>query len=137
MRRRRRRSNSQKKLMIGFVVLIVGFGLGSTIGISMGFTGDEKNVVQNNTTHMPVDVTNNISLYENKSMENMDNYTSEYNQVQSNDVNYDYSDYGSDNYDYSYDSSYDDSGSESYYETDGYSEDYNNQTTDVDSSQYY
>ncbi len=143
MRRRRRQSRSQKKLMIAFVVLIVAFGLGSTIGISMGFTGDEKNVVQNNTTHMPVDVTNNISLYENRSVQNIDGDVSDSNQVQY-DVNTndygdygDYSESGSNNYDYSYDSSYEDSGSESYYENEGYSEDYNYQTTDVDSSQYY
>lgn len=129
--------------MIAFVVLIVAFGLGSTIGISMGFIGDEKNIVQNNTTHKPVDVTNNISLYENRSVQNMDNSVSESNQVQYDVNTNDYSDYsdysesGSNSYDYSYDSSYDDSGSESYYETEGYSEDYNYQTTDVDSSQYY
>lgn len=130
--------------MIGFVVLIIAFGLGSTIGISMGFTGDEKNIVQNNTTHKPVDVTDNISLYENRSVQNMDNNNvSESKQVQS-DVNSndysdysDYNEYDSNNYDYSYDSSYDNSGSESYYETEGYSEDYNYQSTDVDSSQYY
>ncbi len=148
MRGRRRKARRQRRLILGFLILIVAFGLGSTIGISMGFNGNEGNVVQNNTTHMPIDVTHNISLYENRSLDDFDDTQSsssngvvQYSGNNSNSNNYygDSDNYESDsyNYDEGYDSSYDSGEDYQYYETDGYSEDYSYQTTDVDASEYY
>lgn len=110
MRSRRRRP---EKLVISFVILIVAFGLGSTMGISMGFNGDNgTNIVQNNTTHVPIDVTHNISAYENCSDDSLEMNAS------NNDEGV--VEYSSQNY------------SDSYYD-DGY--EYN--VNDVDSSEYY
>ena len=115
-RTRRRRSKRPKQIIIGFILVIIAFGLGSSIGISMGFNGDNQiNITQNNTTHLPVDVTHNISLYENRSIDNFDEsglnqdtvveYTasnntddSSYQEYQTDD--YSYQDSGSDYYQY-------------------------------------
>ncbi|OWT32607.1 hypothetical protein BGI41_06805 [Methanobrevibacter sp. 87.7] len=112
MRSRRRRR--QEKLVLGFIILIVAFGLGSTMGISMGFNGNSTEVIQNNTTHVPIDVTHNISAYENSSDENYDNVDN-VNTSSSSEGVVQYSGSNSSSSDYSYEY----------------------QTNDVDSSQYY
>lgn len=112
-RTRRRRSKRPRQIIIGFILVIIAFGLGSSIGISMGFNGDNQtNITQNNTTHLPVDVTHNISLYENRSIDNFDE--SGLNQ----DTVVEYT--ASNNTDDSYYSDYDDSSYQEY-QTDDYS----------------
>lgn len=121
-RRRRRRSKRPRQIIIGFILVIIAFGLGSSIGISMGFNGDNQtNITQNNTTHLPVDVTHNISLYENRSIDNFDesglnqDTVVEYTASNNTDDNY-YSDYDDSSYqEYQTDDySYQDSGSDYY-----------------------
>ncbi|WP_288193873.1 hypothetical protein [uncultured Methanobrevibacter sp.] len=102
-----RRRRKQQRIFLGFILLIVAFGIGSTIGISMGFNSGDDNVVQNNTTHVSVDVTHNISAYENHSDDTNENL----NASTSNEGVVDYQSHNS---------------SDSYY-----------QTTDVNGSQYY
>lgn len=121
-RTRRRRSKRPKHIIIGFILVIIAFGLGSSIGISMGFNGDNQtNITQNNTTHLPVDVTHNISLYENRSIDNFDesglnqDTVVEYTASNNTDDTY-YSDYDDSSYqEYQTDDySYQDSGSDYY-----------------------
>jgi len=109
MRSRRRRR--PERLVLGFIILIVAFGLGSTMGISMGFNDNSTNIVQNNTTHVPIDVTHNISAYEN----NSNNDDGQVNVSNNSEGVVQYSGSNSSSSDYSS----------------------NYQTTDVDSSQYY
>ena len=111
MRSRRRRR--PERLVLGFIILIVAFGLGSTMGISMGFNDNSTNIVQNNTTHVPIDVTHNISAYENNS--NNDNNDNQVNASNNSEGVVQYTGTNSSSSDYSS----------------------NYQTTDVDSSQYY
>ena len=56
---------------IALVIVLAAFAIGSGIGISMGFSGNDINdfkevIHEDNNTTPTVDVTHNISAYENK-----------------------------------------------------------------------
>lgn len=60
-------SRNNNKHLIFLIVLLIAFGLGSGIGISMGITGFDTNDTEEiNDTPILVNVTNNISNYESR-----------------------------------------------------------------------
>ena len=80
-------SRRDSTFVIWLVILLVAFIVGSGLGISMAFHVGEDSTENNTTEHIPVDVTHNVSKYENQSyqdslstMEPVDNLSSDGNQ---------------------------------------------------------
>ncbi|MCC7553398.1 MAG: hypothetical protein KO202_02730 [Methanobacteriaceae archaeon] len=58
---------NENTTIIIIVAILIAFGLGTGIGITMGISGDDPSVEETNNTPIPINVTNNLSAYENHS----------------------------------------------------------------------
>jgi hypothetical protein len=84
------KSRNEGKILIILIATLICFGLGSGIGINMGISSDDVNQTNANNTTIAINVTHNISAYEN----NTDAYydpldDTDYNENKSNNISYD------------------------------------------------
>ncbi|MDL2246865.1 hypothetical protein LJB96_04525 [Methanobrevibacter sp. OttesenSCG-928-K11] len=96
------RPRNDGKIIILLIATLVAFGIGSGFGISMGLSGDDP-LAQNdiNQTKIPINVTKNISAYENHSKDTYDPYLDGVQQYNDSNVKYiPQEEFGSENFTY-------------------------------------
>lgn len=64
-------SRRDNTFVIWIVVLLIAFIVGSGLGISMAFNTEDDSTENNTTEYIPVDVTHNVSKYENNSYQDV------------------------------------------------------------------